>query len=167
MSIPEIISEKSPENEIGKQALHEVARWIAIQPPGKGVVECQTISCNVPFIFKAVPSQYSTLPPSFQDAQFDIILRRQRLRPKEGGGSKFDALPSRFLNLTNKFEFAGWGTLTHLRLVQEDRDSGEAKLKDIRCQSLLGQFTASALAGNAVLGSVFYALPAVVAVSSV
>lgn len=89
------------------------------------------------------------------------------MRPKEGGGLKIDALPSRFLNLTNDFEFAGWGTLAHLRLGQGDRTSGEAKLQGIRCQNVLGQFTASALAGNDVLGSVFYALPAVVAVSSV
>jgi hypothetical protein len=115
------------------------------------------------------PSQYSThvLPPSFQDSRFVIILRRQRLRPKEGGGLKLDALPSRFLNLTNDFEFTGWGSLTHLQLGKEDRTFGEEKLQRIRCQSILGQFTASALAGNAVLGSVFYALPAVVAVSSV
>jgi hypothetical protein len=80
---------------------------------------------------------------------------------------KLDAFPSRFLNLTNDFEFAGWGSLTHLQLGKEDRSSGEVNLQSIRRQSVLGQFTASALAGNAVLGSVFYALPAVVTVSSV
>jgi hypothetical protein len=108
-----------------------------------------------------------TLPPSFLDSQFDVILRRQRMRPKHGGGLKSTALPSRFLNLTNDFEFAGWGTLTKIELDKEDRQAGEDALEDNRRKCILGQFTASALAGNAVLGSVFYALPAVVAVSSV
>lgn len=108
-----------------------------------------------------------TISSTSQSVQFDIVLRRQRLRPTEGGGLKLDASPSRFLNLTNDFEFAGWGSLTHLRLGREECTIGENKLQGIRQQGVLGQFTASALAGNAVLGSVFYALPAVVAVSSV
>lgn len=106
-------------------------------------------------------------PPSFRDSQFDIILRRQRIRPREGGGLKLTALPSRFINLTNDFEFAGWGAFMHITLDKEDQKIGGEHLQEIRRQSILGQFTASALAGNAVLGSVFYALPAVVAVSSV
>ncbi|KAF8065050.1 amino acid permease-domain-containing protein [Lyophyllum atratum] len=89
------------------------------------------------------------------------------MRPTEGGGLKQTALPSRFLNLTNDFEFAGWGSLMRVTLGKEDQRVAEERLQEIRRQSVLGQFTASALAGNAVLGSVFYALPAVVAVSSV
>ncbi|KNZ79290.1 hypothetical protein J132_03765 [Termitomyces sp. J132] len=77
------------------------------------------------------------------------------------------ALPSRFLHLSNDFEFAGWGSLMRMTLTEDDRKEGESRLQEIRRQSVLGQFTASALAGNAVLGSVFYALPAVVVVSSV
>ncbi|KAH0581075.1 hypothetical protein H2248_012209 [Termitomyces sp. 'cryptogamus'] len=52
-------------------------------------------------------------------------------------------------------------------LSGDDHKTGEIRLQEIRRQSVLGQFTASALAGNAVFGSVFYALPAVVAVSTV
>lgn len=57
--------------------------------------------------------------------------------------------------------------MTRISLTEEDRNAGDNRLREIRRQHVLGQFTASALAGNAVLGSVFYALPAVVAVSSV
>ena len=89
------------------------------------------------------------------------------MRPKDGGGLKVAAFPSRFLNLTSDFEFAGWGSTTRLQLEREDRQAGENKLQDIRCQTILGQFTATAMVGNAVCGSVFYALPAVVAVSGV
>lgn len=49
----------------------------------------------------------------------------------------------------------------------EEIKKGEEEIQAARRNRSLGQFTAAALAGNAVLGSVFYALPAVVAVSSV
>ncbi|KIY49872.1 hypothetical protein FISHEDRAFT_40892 [Fistulina hepatica ATCC 64428] len=88
------------------------------------------------------------------------------MRPKEGG-RKQNTVPSRFLNLANDFEFAGWGTISHTKLSPEDRTVGAAQLQAVRRQRTLGQFTASALAGNAVLGSVFYALPSIVAVAGV
>ncbi|KAJ3733852.1 AAAP amino acid permease [Lentinula guzmanii] len=80
---------------------------------------------------------------------------------------KSTTIPSRFLNLSNDFEFAGWGTILHLQLEGSDYEAGEARIKQNDETKVLGQFTASALAGNAVLGSVFYALPAVVGVASV
>lgn len=101
------------------------------------------------------------------DSQFDVILRRQRTRPRDGAGLKSTAIPSRYLNLPNAFEFAGWGSLTNLLLDKDDHDAGEKSLRDMSSYRVLGQFTASALSGNAVLGSVFYALPAVVAVAGV
>ncbi|KAJ6492057.1 amino acid permease-domain-containing protein [Mycena sanguinolenta] len=90
------------------------------------------------------------------------------MRPPDGGGLKNTlATPSRFLNLSGDFEFAGWGTLSKLQLSGEDHRKGEERLDRIRGAGLLGQFTGAALSGNAVLGSVFYALPAVVAVCGV
>lgn len=106
-------------------------------------------------------------PPPFAQHQWDTILRRQRSRPKDGKGVKSSSIPSIFVNLSNIFEFAGWGTLDNLTLSPEDLDHGKAGIQAVRRARLLGQFTASAIAGNAVLGSVFYALPAVVAISSV
>ncbi|KAJ7054822.1 amino acid permease-domain-containing protein [Mycena amicta] len=105
-------------------------------------------------------------PPSFTESRFDIILRRQRQRPPDGGGIKQPLVPaSRFLNLSASFEFAGWGSLTRLKLTTEEHSSGERRLQEIRRGRVLGQWLGAALPGNAVLGSVFYALPAVVAVS--
>ncbi|KAF7375410.1 Aaap amino acid permease [Mycena sanguinolenta] len=107
-------------------------------------------------------------PPTFRESQFDIILRRQRMRPVEGGGLKDTlATASRFLNLSNDFEFAGWGKFLKLSLTSEDRTVGEERIQCIRRAKLLGQFTGAALPGIAVLGGVFYTLPAVVAVSGV
>lgn len=102
-------------------------------------------------------------PPTFPESRFDIILRRQRTRPE----LKFTTVPSRFLNLSNDFEFAGWGSLTHITLTSKDQKHGEETLKTVSEQKILGQFMASGLAGNDILGGVFYSLPAVVAVSSV
>lgn len=108
------------------------------------------------------------LPPSFRDSQFAIILRRQRLRPADNSGLKnLNAYPSRFINLSNSFEFAGWGSVTRLKLRTDDHEAGVARIESTKKSQVLGQFTASALAGNAVLGSVFYALPAVVAVGGI
>lgn len=106
------------------------------------------------------------LPP-FAQHQWDTILRRQRSRPKDGKGVKSSSMPSIFVNLSNVFEFAGWGTLDNLTFSPEDLVYGKARIQAVRRDRILGQFTASAIAGNAVLGSVFYALPAVVAISSV
>lgn len=111
--------------------------------------------------------QFTVSPPSFPDSRFDVVVRRQRPRPKTGGGIKLTTLPSRFLNLESDFQFAGWGSFTRLSLEKDDRKVGEDILRGVQRKRVLGQFTATALPGNAVLGGVFYALPAVVAVSSV
>jgi len=90
------------------------------------------------------------------------------MRPADNSGIKHNnTFPSRFINLTNAFEFAGWGSVTRLKLSNEDRVAGESRVEAVRTGKVLGQFTASALAGNAVLGSVFYALPAVVTVGGI
>lgn len=114
------------------------------------------------------PPSNDPSPPSFRDSQFGIVLRRQRLRPADNSGLKnSDAYPSRFIHLSNTFEFAGWGSVTRLKLPGDALRAGTARVEALREGQVLGQFTASALAGNAVLGSVFYALPAVVAVGGV
>ncbi|KAJ9477109.1 AAAP amino acid permease [Pseudozyma hubeiensis] len=64
------------------------------------------------------------------------------------------------------WEFAGWGSISLLELPPSASKPLTSSAADsTRLQ--LGQWKASAIAGNAVTGSVFYALPAVVAVSSV
>ena len=96
-----------------------------------------------------------------------VKVRRQRQRPQQGGGLKSSEVPSRFLNLSNSFEFSGWGTLSHLDLSQDKMRKGEEDLQATRRERSLGQFTAAALAGNDVLGGVFYTLPAVFAIGGV
>lgn len=57
--------------------------------------------------------------------------------------------------------------MSRITLGSTELARGEDDVQVARRAVSLGQFTASALAGNAVLGSVFYALPAVVLVSGV
>ncbi|KAJ3557519.1 hypothetical protein NM688_g1433 [Phlebia brevispora] len=146
---------------------HEMSgSFIAIEPPASPrTQQGETRTVVGTHSERDVPS--SALPPSFESAQFDIILRHQRQRPRGGGGTKFTGVPSRFLHLSNAFEFSGWGTLSNIDLSPDDVSQGQQDVKSSSEAGSLGQFTASALAGNAVLGSVFYALPAVVAVSTI
>jgi hypothetical protein len=80
------------------------------------------------------PPDPDPVNPSFGESQFDIILRRQRMRPKDGGGQKFTNVPSRLLNLPNDFEFSGWGSVSHLHLDTNDHIQGDETLagKDTR-----------------------------------
>ncbi|KAH7915894.1 amino acid permease-domain-containing protein [Hygrophoropsis aurantiaca] len=135
--------------------------WIAIEPPHNAGAPPPTC---YEYNNQAEPS--TAPPPTFRESQFDVILRRQRMRPREGG-FKFTAVPSRFLNLTNDFEFAGWGSFFRVKLTSDDISVGSETLRTARNHAVLGQFTASALAGNDILGGVFYTLPAMFAVSSV
>ena len=57
--------------------------------------------------------------------------------------------------------------MERLSLSDQDTALGELGVQATRDAQVLGQFTASALVGNAVLGSIFYALPPVVAVGGV
>ncbi|PPQ71248.1 hypothetical protein CVT26_010990 [Gymnopilus dilepis] len=147
--------------------------WLAIEPPSTrhGLSRSPTQASRRPSPSPSQPTpdpDPDPPPPSFRDSQFAIVLRRQRARPPDNSGLKLvSALPSRFINLSNAFEFAGWGSITRLKLAKADLDAGAARVEALRRARVLGQFTASALAGNAVLGSVFYALPAVVAVSGI
>ncbi|KAJ7591514.1 amino acid permease-domain-containing protein [Mycena floridula] len=100
-------------------------------------------------------------PPSFAQSEFETIIRRQ----KTTHALKIVNIPSRFPNLDNDWEFAGWGSMRYLELHRSDLQKAEAIMS--RKPKLIDQFRASSIAGNGVLGSVFYAFPQVAAVSSV
>ncbi|KAF7354346.1 Aaap amino acid permease [Mycena venus] len=67
-----------------------------------------------------------------------IILRRRAKRPEGGGGLKDAAVPSRFLNLSRNFEFAGWGSFSKIKLSSGDNNiSGDGVIGEITCQPRL------------------------------
>lgn len=115
----------------------------------------------------ASPRSRTGAPSSTSDdnLQFNVVLRRQRTRTS--GEPKFKAVPSRFLNLSDDFEFAGWGSIFRIALSREDLTCGHDALLELRNQRVLGQFAASALAANDILGGVFYTIPNVFAISGV
>jgi hypothetical protein len=107
----------------------------------------------------------SDAPPSFESSHFSVIYRRVR-KPVPHALKPTD-VPSRFINLPNHFELSGWGSISRIFLSEEDIAAGIANLQTIKEHKVLGQFTASGIAGNDVFGSIFYSLPAVVAVGGV
>lgn len=105
-------------------------------------------------------------PPSFAESQFQTIVTRQVARPKDGSGFKSSKAPSRYPNLPNTFDFAGWGSVHHVELTDQELETSAKRLK-AEDERILGVWKASGLAANEVLGSIFYAVPAVVAVAGV
>ncbi|KAI6126789.1 amino acid permease-domain-containing protein [Pisolithus sp. B1] len=71
------------------------------------------------------------------------------------------AVPSQFLNLTNDFEFAGWGTISKVILTPDDLSHGKDTWCNYHSQQVLGRFEASALAANDILGGVVFAISGV------
>ena len=77
---------------------------------------------------------------------------------------KTSQLPSRFPSLENDWQFSGWGSTVWLDIGPTVSDKIEIGLNK---PFQLDQFRGSAVAGNDILGSVFYAFPSVVSVASV
>ncbi|KAG8922084.1 hypothetical protein FRC02_012152 [Tulasnella sp. 418] len=105
----------------------------------------------------------SLYPPSFAQSEFETIVRRQR--NNQPHMLKIPNVPSRFPNLSNNWEFAGWGSMSYVELTPDDISAAEARVNEKPFQ--LDQLRASSIAGNGIIGSVFYAFPAVAAVASI
>ncbi|KAN0066600.1 hypothetical protein ACQY0O_000694 [Thecaphora frezii] len=92
---------------------------------------------------------------------------RKGLQLKVGGASAFPAdREEPMMAADQAWEFAGWGSISLLELTAQDM-AAAAVGSDGAPRPLLGQWRAAAIAGNAVTGSVFYALPAVIVTASV
>ncbi|EJU05049.1 hypothetical protein DACRYDRAFT_114337 [Dacryopinax primogenitus] len=101
-------------------------------------------------------------PPSFAQSEFETIIRRQRNNRPHNIKAPPN-LRTRYPNLDHDWEFAGWGQTSYLELVQSDITCAQKELDSRGDTPKMGQFIASALAGNDIIGSVFYAFPAVAA----
>lgn len=69
----------------------------------------------------------------------------------------------------NSYEFAGWGEMSMLEVTPSEMTAARRRVEErvVKPSSLLGQFRATAIAGNAVTGSIFYALPSIFAVAGI
>ncbi|KXN87169.1 hypothetical protein AN958_09133, partial [Leucoagaricus sp. SymC.cos] len=105
--------------------------------------------------------------PSFESSESQFVVVYRRVRKPSPGVLKSTDLPSKFTYLPDDFEFSGWGSTSRVTLSEEDSEAANSRLEVLERDKILGQFTAGALAGNVVFGSIFYAFPPVVAVGGV
>ncbi|GAB1521665.1 hypothetical protein RhiTH_004762 [Rhizoctonia solani] len=102
-------------------------------------------------------------PPSFAQSEFETIIRRQRIGGPDG--RKFVPSPSRFPRVDNEWEFTGWGEVSYREIKKGQLMMARNSMSDTGVQ--MGQFRSTSISGNGVVGSVFYAFPAVAAVASI
>ncbi|KDN50796.1 hypothetical protein RSAG8_01294, partial [Rhizoctonia solani AG-8 WAC10335] len=100
-------------------------------------------------------------PPSFAQSEFETIIRRQKV----DGLHKLVPTPSRFPRIANEWEFSGWGKVLYIEIKGEQLKEAHQRISEPEVQ--MGQFRSSSISGNGVVGSVFYAFPAVAAVASI
>ncbi|KAG9006649.1 hypothetical protein FRB90_009798 [Tulasnella sp. 427] len=103
------------------------------------------------------PDPLHAPPPSFAQSEFETIIRRQR--NNQPHTLKIPNIPTRFPNLDNLWEFAGWGSTSYVELTPQDLELASRRLAEKPI--LLDALRASSIAGNGMYGSVFYAFPAV------
>ncbi|KAI9304827.1 amino acid permease-domain-containing protein, partial [Cunninghamella echinulata] len=91
-------------------------------------------------------------PPSFAESEFQHIRHRQIDRSNPSM-LKYSSVPSRFPNLNNQWEFAGWGSVYYMELNNSNKDHHPRQQQQ---QHSLGLFRATSIAGNDVIASVLY-----------
>ncbi|CAO1615285.1 unnamed protein product [Sympodiomycopsis kandeliae] len=69
----------------------------------------------------------------------------------------------------NSYPFAGWGSMSMLEVTSTEMEEAKKAVDPtvVNSSAPLGQFLAAGIAGNAVTGSIFYALPSVIAAGGV
>ncbi|KAL5635173.1 hypothetical protein ACGC1H_003014 [Rhizoctonia solani] len=100
-------------------------------------------------------------PPSFAQSEFETIIRRQKV----DGHHKLVPTPSRFPRIAKEWEFSGWGKVLYIEIKDEQLEAAHQRMSEPEVQ--MGQFRSSSISGNGVVGSIFYAFPAVAAVASI
>lgn len=93
-------------------------------------------------------------PPSFAESEFQQIQKRQKM-DKRNNLLKWSNVPSRYPNLSNAWEFAGWGSTYYMELETSDKDSYQNEKSK---RTLIGQWRATSIAGNDLIASVLYSI---------
>ncbi|CAO3619769.1 unnamed protein product [Mucor fragilis] len=92
-------------------------------------------------------------PPSFAESEFHQIQKTQNTRQKNL--LKWSDVPSRYPNLSNAWEFAGWGSTYYMEIEQSDIDVYHQELAK---KPTIGQWRATSIAGNDLIASVLYSI---------
>ncbi|KAI9279789.1 amino acid permease-domain-containing protein [Sporodiniella umbellata] len=93
-------------------------------------------------------------PPSFAESEFHQIKKNQ-LKKRRGYALKWSNMPSRYPNLSNAWEFAGWGSTYYMEVdpaIKEQYDKEQEKKVKI------GKWRATSIAGNDLIASVLYSI---------
>ncbi|KAI8368451.1 amino acid permease-domain-containing protein [Choanephora cucurbitarum] len=98
-------------------------------------------------------------PPSFAESEFHQIQRNQNASRSL---LKWSNVPSRYPNLSNLWEFAGWGSTYYMEIEPSDLDVYEVNRQN---KILIGQWRATSIAGNDLIASVLYSIGPCVAQS--
>ncbi|PHZ08872.1 uncharacterized protein RHIMIDRAFT_241093 [Rhizopus microsporus ATCC 52813] len=93
-------------------------------------------------------------PPSFAESEFYQIKMRQ-LKKRRGYALKGTNIPSRYPNLSNLWEFAGWGSTYYVEIEPSDIEQYE---KESKTKTAIGQWRATSIAGNDLIASVLYSI---------
>ncbi|KAG2199866.1 hypothetical protein INT46_003723 [Mucor plumbeus] len=94
-------------------------------------------------------------PPSFAESEFHHIQKTQKTRQQNL--LKWSDVPSRYPNLSNAWEFAGfrWGSTYYMEIEQSDLDLYQQELAK---KTTIGQWRATSIAGNDLIASVLYSI---------
>ncbi|CEP18733.1 hypothetical protein [Parasitella parasitica] len=92
-------------------------------------------------------------PPSFAESEFHQIQKTQNTRQQNL--LKWSSVPSRYPNLSNAWEFAGWGSTYYLEIEQSDLDLYQ---QEVAKKPTIGQWRATSIAGNDLIASVLYSV---------
>ncbi|KAI7908274.1 amino acid permease-domain-containing protein [Cokeromyces recurvatus] len=115
---------------------------------------CANVNNETVSIKENGKEKYSTLqlPPSFAESEFHQIQRNQNSR---GALLKWSNVPSRYPNLSNAWEFAGWGSTYYLEIDPSDIETSK---KELTQKVTIGQWRATSIAGNDLIASVLYSI---------
>ncbi|CAG8497632.1 9072_t:CDS:10 [Cetraspora pellucida] len=103
-------------------------------------------------------NSFNDPPPSFAESQRQKYLEQNFTRvhhvqiPDNRIMLKSTSTPSRTPNLSNAWEFAGWGSTYYIDLPLNSSESSESN------RVLLGQWRATSISGNDLVASVFYTI---------
>ncbi|CAG8622058.1 2625_t:CDS:2, partial [Racocetra fulgida] len=108
-------------------------------------------------------NSFNDPPPSFAESQRQKYLEEQNFTRihriqitdngiLDNGMLKTTSTPSRTPNLSNAWEFAGWGSTYYIDLPQNSPEPSESK------RVLLGQWRATSISGNDLVASVLYTI---------
>jgi len=100
---------------------------------------------------------------SSPDFRLDTVIEESKRQPKL---KRYDSKMPKNRNEWNNWQFSGWGSMMMLELSKKELEQSQEVI-DKRPKPILEWARAASIAGNALTGSVFYSIPAVLAACTI